>query len=213
MTTYKIKEIYYTIQGEGHHSGRPALFLRFSGCNLWSGREEDREHATCSFCDTDFWGTDGINGGKYTAEQLVNLCNSLWPQQSPNDLERFIVCTGGEPLLQLDQSLIAELHDHRWYIAIESNGTIAIPDGIDWTCISPKMGSNLIVTSGDELKLVYPQGDVDPAIFLDMTFAHHSLQPMDDEQHNDNIKACVAYCKAHPRWKLSLQSHKMIGIP
>ena len=152
---YAIKEIYYTIQGEGVHSGRPAVFCRFSGCNLWSGLEKDRNSAICKFCDTDFWGTDGENGGKYTAADLVSLCLSLWPQEST--AQPFIVCTGGEPLLQLDEELITEFKKSEFYIAIETNGTVEVPDGIDWICVSPKADTSLIVSAGDELKVVYPQ--------------------------------------------------------
>ena len=207
---YAIKEIYYTIQGEGFHSGRPAIFLRFSGCNLWSGLEKDRATAICSFCDTDFWGTDGTLGGKYEAEELAVLCRSLWPDSNE---EPFIVCTGGEPLLQLDEQLINALKEKGFYIAIESNGTINVPDGIDWICISPKLDADLIVQKGSELKLVYPQREVNLHSFLELDFDHFFLQPLDDKNQDVNIINCVEICKEFPQWKLSLQTHKLINIP
>ena len=210
MKLYSIKEIYYTIQGEGHQTGRPAIFCRFAGCNLWSGREEDRAKAICQFCDTDFIGTDGPNGGKYDAKELARKINSLWP----NDQEfKFVVFTGGEPLLQLDERLIACIQGQGFSIAVETNGTIPIPDGIDWVCVSPKAGSQLVVESGDELKLVFPQHNCMPEDFIAMDFIHFYLQPMDNEHITQNIKATIEYCLEHPQWKLSLQSHKYIGIP
>ena len=206
---YKIKEIYYTIQGEGYHTGRPALFCRFAGCNLWSGREEDRDKAICKFCDTDFWGTDGVNGGKYTGEALVKVLMSLWPKSAVNP---FIVCTGGEPGLQMDQDLIDLLHDHHFEIAIETNGTVTLPDGIDWICVSPKADTDIIITKGNEIKLVYPQLENHPTQYQNLDFEHFYLQPLDDAKQSEHIKACVSYCLQHPKWKLSLQTHKFIGI-
>lgn len=207
---YSIKEAYYTIQGEGYHTGRPAVFLRFSGCNLWSGLEKDRASAKCKFCDTDFWGTDGVNGGKYPAEDLAAFCKSLWPEEAEDP---FIVCTGGEPLLQLDSSLIAALHNQGFYIAIETNGTLPVPDGIDWVCVSPKADQSIVVTEGQELKLVYPQVENSPEDFLDFSFDHFFLQPLDDVDQDKHIQSCIQYCHAHPKWHLSLQTHKFIGIP
>lgn len=208
---YGIKEIYYTIQGEGYHTGQAAVFLRFSGCNLWSGLEKDRATAQCTFCDTDFWGTDGINGGKYSAEDLASFCKSLWPDNSNSD--PYIVCTGGEPLLQLDEKLISALHKEGFFIAIESNGTLPVPAGIDWICISPKLQSELAVTSGHELKLVYPQAGIDLDVYEKMNFEHLSLQPLDNEDQTANTEACIDICKARPKWRLSLQTHKYAGIP
>lgn len=209
--SYKVKEIYYTLQGEGAHSGRPAVFLRFTGCNLWTGREQDRENAVCQFCDTDFIGMDGENGGKYSAQELVVKCLTLWPAGS--FVRPYIVCTGGEPALQLDKELIDEFHFMNCIVAIESNGTIELPEGIDWICISPKMGSELIVKEGNELKLVYPQQGQDPEQFLSLNFEHFYLQPMDSIDLDVNIAATIEYCKNHPAWNLSLQSHKILHIP
>jgi len=205
---YKIKEIYYTIQGEGYHSGRPAVFCRFSGCNLWSGREVDRHKAICQFCDTDFWGTDGENGGLYTASDLVKKIISLSPMNNP-----FVVCTGGEPALQIDKKLIETFHDHNISMAIETNGTKELQDGIDWICVSPKANTEIVVTQGNELKLVYPQRSISPADFENSKFDHFYLQPMDSPSITENTRACVEYCKEHPKWKLSIQSHKYINIP
>ncbi len=207
---YSVKEIYYTIQGEGVHTGQAAVFLRFAGCNLWSGLEKDRETAICRFCDTDFWGTDGENGGKYTAAELAALCKSLWPKDVAG--KPFIVCTGGEPLLQLDAELITALKKEDFFIAIETNGTIEPPAGIDWICVSPKANAKLKITTGDELKLVYPQIENTPDQFIDMDFQFFSLQPLDDKQQTAHIKACVDYVKTHPKWTLSLQTHKILGI-
>jgi 7-carboxy-7-deazaguanine synthase len=206
---YKIKEIYYTIQGEGYHTGRPALFCRFAGCNLWSGREEDRDKAICKFCDTDFWGTDGVNGGKYSGAELIQVLNSLWPK---SDKSPFIVCTGGEPGLQMDQDLIDLLHAHDFEIAIETNGTVSLPDGIDWICVSPKADTEIIITKGNELKLVYPQLENHPSQYQNLEFDHFYLQPLDDAKQSENIKSCVSFCLQYPQWKLSLQTHKFIGI-
>ena len=207
---YKIKEIHYTLQGEGYHSGRPAVFCRFSGCNLWNGLEKDRPKAICQFCDTDFWGTDGHQGGKYSGEELCRLIDSMWPKES---LHKFVVFTGGEPLLQLDTDLCRLMHDAGFEIAVETNGTIERPAGIDWVCMSPKANTDLVITSGDELKLVYPQKGINPSDFVDMEFANHYLQPMDNVAQQMNIAACVAYCKEHPKWKLSIQTHKILDIP
>lgn len=207
---YSVKEIYYTIQGEGYHTGQPAVFLRFSGCNLWTGLEKDRATAQCKFCDTDFWGTDGALGGKYDATTLVDLCKSQW---TDTQSQPWIVCTGGEPLLQLDKTLIDAFHDKGCFIAIETNGTIEVPEDIDWVCVSPKLGSDLIVTQGDELKLVYPQKDVALERYEEMSFDHHSLQPLDDVHQEKNIRDCIDLCKQRPKWRLSLQTHKFMGIP
>lgn len=207
--TYKVKEIYYTIQGEGYHTGRPAVFCRFSGCNLWSGREEERHKAVCKFCDTDFWGTNGVNGGKYSAQELVHKILSLLPDPSSN---AFVVCTGGEPGLQLDDELIEIFHRSGLEIAIETNGTVLLADGIDWICVSPKADTEIIVTKGNELKLVYPQKENHPEGFVSLDFDHFFLQPLDDKNQRDNIKSTVEYCLQNPKWKLSLQTHKFIGI-
>jgi 7-carboxy-7-deazaguanine synthase (Cx14CxxC type) len=211
--SYSVKEIFHTLQGEGAQSGRAAVFCRFAGCNLWSGREDDRASAICRFCDTDFIGTDGPGGGKFaSAEELAAAVAACWPQNEPRG-QRYVVCTGGEPLLQLDPPLIAAFHAQHFAIAVESNGTIAAPDGLDWICISPKAGAPLRQCSGDELKLVYPQTGLDPALFADLTFRHHFLQPMDGPQRAENTAAAVEYCKQHPQWRLSLQTHKILGIP
>lgn len=207
---YKVKEVYYTIQGEGAHAGQPAVFCRFTGCNLWSGREEDRSSAICNFCDTDFVGTDGVNGGRYEAEELASLIVSLWPSEAR---PVWVVFTGGEPLLQLDDELIKVCSKAGIFMAIETNGTIEVPDGLDWVCVSPKAGSKLIVTKGNELKLVYPQQHLDPSNFEQMKFDVFSLQPMDNAQKQDNTTAAIEYCKLHPKWRLSIQLHKEIGIP
>ena len=202
---YKIKEIFYTLQGEGFHTGRPAVFCRFAGCNLWTGREEDREKAICKFCDTDFWGMDGNNGGKYTVASLTDKIISLWPDKG---VLPFVVCTGGEPGLQVDALLVDSFHKAGIEIAIETNGTVSLPDGIDWVCVSPKANTYLVITKGNELKLVYPQIENTPDQFENLDFEYFYLQPMD----NANQKATVAYCMDHPKWKLSLQTHKILGI-
>ena len=207
---YSIKEIYYTLQGEGFQTGRPAVFCRFSGCNLWSGREEDRHKAICQFCDTDFWGTDGINGGKYSAEETVAICSELWPANQTN---RLVVCTGGEPALQLDASLIDAFHKENFEVAIETNGTIELPDGIDWVCMSPKANTDLVVTNGNELKLIYPQAGIDPTDVESFDFEHFYLQPMDSPALSENRIKTINYCKNNPQWKLSLQIHKVLNIP
>lgn len=211
--TYSVKELFITLQGEGAHTGRRAVFLRFAGCNLWSGRESDRASAVCRFCDTDFIGTDGPGGGKFSsASRLAQAAARCWGPQTDN---RYIVCTGGEPLLQLDEPLIDALHAEGFVIAIESNGTLAAPHGIDWICISPKANAPLVQACGDELKLVYPQvePEAQPERFSGLDFAHFFLQPMDGPEQAANIEAASNYCLAHPKWRLSLQTHKLIGLP
>ncbi|MBT8219057.1 MAG: 7-carboxy-7-deazaguanine synthase [Bacteroidia bacterium] len=209
MSTYAVKEIYHTIQGEGHHTGKAAVFCRFSGCNLWSGREEDRYKAICQFCDTDFWGIDGLHGGKYKSSELAQTINELWPAGKAN---KFVVFTGGEPLLQLDKPLIDAVHELGFAIAIETNGTIEVPEDIDWVCVSPKANTELIVNAGDELKLVYPQKEAEPERFEHLDFDHFYLQPMDSPDIESNTTAVINYCKTHPKWKVSLQTHKIMGI-
>lgn len=206
---YSVKEIYYTIQGEGYHSGRSAVFCRFSGCNLWSGREEDRSNAICQFCDTNFWGTDGIDGGKYKLEDLVSKIMDLFPDETMNP---FVVFTGGEPALQLDQKLVDALHHEGITIAIETNGTKPLPENIDWICVSPKANTEIVVTSGHELKIVVPQKGIDPEEFIIMDFEHYYLQPMESSDWDDNVIYAVNYCKSNPFWKLSVQTHKYLGI-
>jgi len=210
MRKYAIKEIYYSIQGEGAHTGRPAVFVRFSGCNLWSGREEDRHKAICKFCDTNFWGTDGENGGKYTAEQLADVILSQWPK---GETHPFIVCTGGEPMLQLDAPLVNTFKANNIEIATETNGTIVPPDGIDWICMSPKANTDLKINKGNEIKLVFPQSGIDPADFVDWDFDNHFLQPMDGPNIEENTRLTMEYCKANPKWRVSIQTHKLLGIP
>ncbi|MDX2265561.1 MAG: 7-carboxy-7-deazaguanine synthase [Hyphomicrobiales bacterium] len=207
---YTVKEIYVTLQGEGAQTGRAAVFLRFSGCNLWSGRESDRERAVCRFCDTDFVGTDGPGGGKFAdAEALAEAVAVCWPGGG----KPYVVCTGGEPLLQLDAALIASLHAQRFEVAVETNGTLHAPHGLDWICVSPKAGTEIVQRSGSELKLVYPQPGAEPERFAGLDFAHFFLQPMDGPNQKANIEAAAAYCLAHPQWRLSLQTHKLIGLP
>jgi 7-carboxy-7-deazaguanine synthase len=210
--TYSVKEIFYTLQGEGANAGTPAVFCRFSGCNLWTGREQDRTQAVCQFCDTDFVGTDGTGGGKFeTPQALVERITALWPAQDKQ--HRLVVLTGGEPLLQVDAPLIQALHDAHFRIAVETNGTIAPPAGIDWLCVSPKSDAPLAVERGQELKLVFPQPLVTPERFASLDFDYFFLQPKDDAQAASNTQAAVAYCQEHPQWRLSLQTHKLIGIP
>ena len=208
--SYAVKEIFYTLQGEGALTGRPAVFCRFAGCNLWSGREEDRADAACAFCDTDFVGLDGEGGGRYRdAAQLADRIASEWP---PGGAARFVVCTGGEPMLQLDPPLIEALHGRDFVIAIETNGTIAVPPEIDWVCVSPKAGTRLVVTSGNELKIIVPQKGLDPLALARLDFRRFSVQPMDGPAVIENTEWAIRFCRAHPQWQLSLQTHKMIGI-
>ncbi|MCG8442681.1 MAG: 7-carboxy-7-deazaguanine synthase [Caulobacterales bacterium] len=211
--TYTVKEIYYTLQGEGLRAGRAAVFLRFSGCNLWSGRDEDRAGAICRFCDTDFVGVDGPGGGRFAdAGALADAVGAAWPEGAGG--APYVVCTGGEPLLQLDAPLIAALHARGFEVAVETNGTIAPPEGLDWLCVSPKAGAELIVTGGDELKLVYPQPGLAPEALEDLDFAAFLIQPMDDGSRTPaNVAAAARLCLERPTWRLSLQTHKAIGLP
>jgi 7-carboxy-7-deazaguanine synthase len=212
--SYAVKEIFYTLQGEGAQAGRPAVFCRFAGCNLWSGREADRELAVCRFCDTDFVGTDGTGGGRFPdAAALAAAVAAQWPIGAGG--RPYVVCTGGEPLLQLDTPLIEALHAAGFEIAIETNGTKPVPDGIDWVCVSPKAGSQLVVERGNELKLVFPQVEPEarPETFLNLNFDNFFLQPMDGPNRIETLKATIAYCLANPIWRLSLQTHKIMGIP
>lgn len=214
-SAYSVKECFLTLQGEGARSGRAAVFLRFVGCNLWSGREQDRAAAVCDFCDTDFRGTDGPGGGRFAdACRLADHVAAVWDAGgSDAAAERYVVCTGGEPLLQLDAPLIDALHARGFEIAVETNGTLLVPAGVDWICVSPKADVPLAQQSGDELKLVYPQPKAPPERFVGLDFRHFCLQPMDGPRRDANTAAAVAYCLAHPRWQLSLQTHKLIGIP
>ena len=208
--SYAIKELFLTLQGEGGQAGRAAVFCRFSGCNLWSGREQDRAEAACDFCDTDFVGMDGPGGGRFaTAADLAAAAAALWRGEG----HRLVVCTGGEPLLQLDQPLIAAFHAAGFEVAVETNGSLPAPEGLDWICVSPKGQVALAQTSGDELKLVFPQPDVDPARFASLGFRRFLLQPMDGPERAANTEAAIAYCLAHPQWRLSMQTHKYLGIP
>jgi 7-carboxy-7-deazaguanine synthase len=210
--TYSIKESFYTLQGEGNHAGRPAVFCRFTGCNLWSGREEDRSSAVCQFCDTDFVGVDGEGGGKFkTALALAERINSLWPASYPQT--KYVVFTGGEPLLQLDANLINAMHQFGFEIAIETNGTLPVPEGVDWVCVSPKMGSKLVVLKGSELKVVIPQLGQPMSEYAALDFKHFFVQAMDGPLQADNLRLAIEYCKAHPQWKLSVQTHKLLQIP
>ena len=208
--TYSVKEIFYTLQGEGANSGRPAVFCRFTGCNLWSGREQHRAAARCTFCDTEFVGTDGDGGGRFAGpQQLAVAITALWPGGG----RPLVVCTGGEPLLQLDAALIDALHGAGFEVAVETNGTLIAPDGIDWLCVSPKAGTRLVQDSGDEIKLVWPQRGVEPQQYEELRFGHFYLQAMDGPQQQRNLKDVVDYCLAHPRWRVSLQTHKLLQIP
>lgn len=210
--TYSVKEIFYTLQGEGANAGTPAVFCRFAGCNLWSGREQDRASAVCRFCDTDFVGTDGLGGGRFTAAMdLAAAVAAAWPLASP--AHRFVVCTGGEPLLQLDTRLIDALHAQGFRVAIETNGTLPVPAGIDWICVSPKARAPLAVRRGDELKLVFRQEDAAPEAFERLDFRYFFLQPMDGPMRERNTRLAIDYCKANPRWRLSVQVHKLLAIP
>lgn len=210
VLAYKIKEIYYTLQGEGAHSGRPAVFCRFSGCNLWTGREADRAKAICQFCDTDFWGMDGRNGGKYTAQDLVIQCKSLWPKNS--DIPYYIVCTGGEPALQLDTELIEEFHKASCLIAVETNGTLLLPEGIDWVCMSPKADTEIVLQQVDEIKIVFPQPGINPLNFEEIKASHYYIQPMDNTDQVSNTNECIKFCLENPKWNLSVQTHKYLKI-
>jgi len=209
--TYSVKEIYYTLQGEGGQTGRAAVFCRFTGCNLWTGREEDRSKAVCQFCDTDFVGTDGPGGGKFASpEALAHAVDSHWPKGVTG--RRLVVCTGGEPLLQLDAPAIAALHAKAFEVAVETNGTQVAPPGLDWICVSPKAGTGVVLTSGTELKLVFPQPGAMPDQFSNLDFQHFFLQPMDGLEQTRNTKQAIDYCLAHPQWRLSVQTHKVVGI-
>ncbi len=208
---YSVKEIYSTIQGEGLHTGRPSVFLRFSGCNLWSGREEDRKKSICDFCDTDFLGTDGENGDKYgSPEELAQIVGKLWIKNST--ARPFVVCTGGEPLLQLDQPLIQALHRFGFEIAVETNGTLKVPTDIDWITVSPKANAEIVQKKGDELKFVFPQEDLDPRQFDGLDFGHFFIQPMDGPDLEHNTALATEFCRNNPIWRLSIQMHKVIGV-
>lgn len=210
--SYSVKELFYTLQGEGLQAGRPAVFCRFTGCNLWSGLERDRAGAICRFCDTDFVGTDGEGGGRFaTANELAAAIEALWPAAGHG--RRFVVCTGGEPLLQVDGALIDALHARGFEIAVETNGTQEAPAGLDWICVSPKSTAPLVQTRGNELKLVFPQADARPEAFEGLAFDHFLLQPMDGPDRERNTRLAVEYCKSHPQWRLSLQTHKILQIP
>jgi len=212
--TYAVKEIFFTLQGEGANTGRPAVFCRFAGCNLWTGREADRANATCNFCDTDFVGVDGPGGGKFTsADDLARAVAEKWPANVSARARKLVVCTGGEPLLQMDAELVNALHAQRFEIAIETNGTQLPPEGIDWICVSPKAGAPLVLTGGNELKLVYPQPGGEPERFADLDFEQFFLQPMDGPDRERNTELALSYCLAHPQWRLSIQTHKLLGIP
>jgi 7-carboxy-7-deazaguanine synthase len=217
--SYHVKEMFYTLQGEGCRAGRASVFLRFAGCNLWSGLEPDREHALCNFCDTDFVGTDGVGGGRFeSALQLAQAARERWQdgqigQQDSATAIPYVVCTGGEPLLQLDPALIDALHQQNFEIAVETNGTIAVPEGIDWICVSPKGNVPVVQQTGHELKLVFPQSNAHPERFENLDFKHFLLQPMDNAHLTANTQQAVQYCLSHPQWRLSLQTHKLLGIP
>lgn len=209
---YTVKECFYTLQGEGVNAGRAAVFCRFSGCNLWTGREQDRGTAVCTFCDTDFVGV-GPDGGKFaTAAELAAFVKSRWPADAPADVRPFVVCTGGEPLLQLDEAAVEALHAAGFEVAVETNGTQPAPAGLDWICVSPKANAEVVLTQGDELKLVFPQALARPERFEHLAFRHFLLQPMDGPEQAENTRAALAYCLAHPRWRLSVQTHKTLGI-
>lgn len=210
---YSVKEIFYTLQGEGANAGRPAVFCRFAGCNLWTGREEDRAKAVCTFCDTDFVGTDGTGGGKFrTADELAAAVAREWPSSASGRSQPLVVCTGGEPLLQLDSAAITAFHALGFEVAVETNGTLEPPPGLDWICVSPKAGSKTVLLWGAELKLVYPQADAMPERFAETDFDRFFLQPMDGPNASENTQAAIAYCLEHPQWRLSLQTHKIVGL-
>ncbi|MEK6612429.1 MAG: 7-carboxy-7-deazaguanine synthase [Gemmatimonadota bacterium] len=209
---YSVKEIFYTLQGEGVHAGRPAVFCRFSGCNLWTGREADRARAVCQFCDTDFVGVADDGGRFATADELADAVAAAWQTTDEGARTRYVVCTGGEPLLQLDAAAIDALHLRGFTVAVETNGTQPLPQGLDWVCVSPKAGAPLVVHGGDELKLVYPQPGAAPERFRHLEFRNFALQPMDGPERNENTQAAVAYCLAHPQWRLSVQTHKALNL-
>ena len=210
--SYQVKEVYLSVQGEGARTGRPAIFLRFAGCNLWTGREADRADAICKFCDTEFVGTEGAGGGKFDqAYDLARAVADKWPGESSET--PYVVCTGGEPLLQLDAPLIEAMHECGFEIAIETNGTLPVPKGVDWICVSPKAGADFVARSGNELKLVYPQLGAEPERYEGLSFVNYFLQPMDGPDLRKNMAAAAEYCMAHPQWRLSLQTHKLLGIP
>lgn len=210
--TYSIKEIFYTLQGEGTHAGRPAVFCRFSGCNLWTGKEKDRAKAICQFCDTDFVGTNGVGGGKFkTAKDVAEAINQLWPTRYT--ASKYVVFTGGEPLLQLDKALIDSMHEVGFEVAIETNGTLPVPDGIDWICVSPKQGSELVVKKGNDLKVVIPQAGQDLSVYEQLDFDHFMLQPMDGPDALKNTQLAIETVKNNPKWQLSIQTHKLLQIP
>ncbi|HEX7998785.1 MAG TPA: 7-carboxy-7-deazaguanine synthase [Pyrinomonadaceae bacterium] len=212
--SYSVKEIFYTLQGEGANTGRAAVFCRFAGCNLWSGHEDERASAVCQFCDTDFVGTDGTGGGRFTkALDVAQAVRASWPTPRSSTVRPLVVCTGGEPLLQLDAALVSAFHDAGFEIAVETNGTRPAPQGIDWICVSPKAGAELVLRSGHELKLVFPQPGAEPQLYEQLDFQHFFLQPMDGPQRDMNTQLAVAYCLKHPQWRLSLQTHKLLGIP
>lgn len=207
--SYRIKEIYFTQQGEGSNTGRDFVFVRFSGCNLWSGKEKNRKSAICQFCDTDFYGTDGINGGVYSANQLIEKIKSLWVSRDDNIA---VVLTGGEPLLQVNDELVAALKQEEIYIAVETNGTLDAPDHIDWICMSPKANTEIKLKKGNEIKVIFPQESLDPEKFSLFDFSEFYLQPMDSNKYQENLNATITYCQKNPKWKLSLQTHKILGI-
>ena len=207
--SYRIKEIYFTQQGEGSNTGRDFVFVRFSGCNLWSGKEKNRKSAICQFCDTDFYGTDGINGGVYSTKQLIEKIKSLWVSRDDNIA---VVLTGGEPLLQLNDELVAALKQEQIYIAVETNGTLDAPDHIDWICMSPKANTEIKLKKGNEIKVIFPQESLDPEKFSLFDFSEFYLQPMDSNKYQENLNATITYCQKNPKWKLSLQTHKILGI-
>jgi 7-carboxy-7-deazaguanine synthase (Cx14CxxC type) len=212
--SYHVKEIFFSFQGEGANTGKPAVFCRFSGCNLWSGREADRKRAACRFCDTDFVGTDGERGGRFASAADLSLAIEVaWEAKRAGDAARFVVCTGGEPLLQVDEALVQALHGKGFKVAIETNGTRAAPPGIDWLCVSPKAGAPLLLTNGDELKFVYPQNGAEPDSFEALDFRHFFLQPLDGPERDRNIGRVLRFCAEHPRWRVSLQTHKLLGAP
>ena len=212
--TYTVKEIFYTLQGEGFFSGRAAVFCRFTGCNLWSGHEHHRDSAVCQFCDTDFLGTDGEGGGRFkSAKSLADQIDKIWSKETNNQDSRFVVCTGGEPLLQLDDSLITELHQRHFFVAVETNGTQDAPSDVDWLTVSPKVGAQLVLERGDELKLVHPQNGINPESYENLNFDNFYLQPMDGPQLESNTKYVIEFCRRNPMWKVSLQTHKLLDIP